>query len=424
MDSMTRKRTLGVALGLLALVLLAPFLASCGSPWASSAPRNSDTPPPNGRGALTWTVMVFLNAANDLDDYSELNMNQMEQAQTNPNVRVVVQWKRAARFAPEGSWTGTRRYLVQYDTDTQRINSRLLEDLGQGVDMGSAETLREFVRWARATYPADRYALVIWNHGSGWRSRAAIRGRAVSFDDELGTSIKIWELPTAIRPTSADPMMDVLLFDASLMQMLEVAYECRNVARYIVGSEESPPGEGYPYHEILKPIMENSDIPPAQWASAIPNIFVNWYHASYPFYRNITQSAVDASRLENVATALDGLAGSLIQKRSLYATSLGRARQDAQNYSTYPEYRDLWHVASLIKQYTGDSELAQRVDALHAALQQAVIANNRDGRRDSRVFHSYGLSIYYPDSGGYLGRYSNTALARATRWDEWLQVAP
>jgi hypothetical protein len=379
---------------------------------------------PNGRGTLKWTVMVFMNAANDLDDYSELNINQMEQAQTNPNVRVVVQWKRAARFAPQGSWTGTRRYLIQYDADTQTVNSRLLEDLGQGVDMGSAATLREFVRWARANYPADRYALVIWNHGSGWRSRAALRGRAVSFDDELGTSIKIWELPTAIRPTSADPLMDVLLFDASLMQMLEVAYECRNIARYIVGSEESPPGEGYPYHEILKPLMDNSDIAPAQWAAAIPRLFVNWYHRNYPYYRNITQSAVDAARLEAVVEALDALAASLLSRRTLYVNALARARQDAQSYSTYPEYRDLWHAAELIRQYTGDAELSLRVNALHNAMRQAIVANDRDTRTGSRVFHSYGLSIYYPDAGSYLGRYSNTALSRASRWDEWLQVAP
>jgi hypothetical protein len=64
------------------------------------------------------------------------------------------------------------------------------------------------------------------------------------------------------------------------------------------------------------------------------------------------------------------------------------------------------------------------VNALHAALGQAVIANDRDTRAGARVFHSYGLSIYYPDAGSYLGRYSNTALSRATRWDEWLQVAP
>jgi hypothetical protein len=366
--------------------------------------------------------MVFMNAANDLDDYSELNINQMEQVQTNPNVRVVVQWKRTARFAPSGSWTGTRRYLIQYDTDAQQINSRLVQDMGEGVDMGSADTLREFIQWARANYPADRYALVIWNHGSGWRSRAAFRGRAVSFDDELGTSIKIWELPTAIRPTSADPLMDVLLFDASLMQMLEVAYECRNIARYIVGSEESPPGEGYPYHEILAPIMRNSSIQTRDWAAIIPEIFLNWYRTNYPYYTNITQSTVDSVELNTVAVALDCLAVTLIAKRSLYHDALREARRSAQGYSTYADYRDLWHAAYVMKNLTGDTEISLAVNQLHFALSRAIISNRR--LDNTRVGNSYGLSIYYPDSGSYLGRYSNTALARATRWDEWLQVAP
>jgi hypothetical protein len=66
-----------------------------------------------------------------------------------------------------------------------------------------------------------------------------------------------------------------------------------------------------------------------------PRIFVRWYHQNYPFYRNITQSAVDTARLEAVADALDALAGSLLAKRTLYVNALARARQDAQNYSTY-----------------------------------------------------------------------------------------
>ncbi|MFQ3611225.1 MAG: clostripain-related cysteine peptidase [Fimbriimonadales bacterium] len=410
---MKSQRTIGQAFGLL-LVLLSLLLVGCGG-------SSSFLPPPGGRGDVKWTVMVFMNAANDLDDFSELNINQMEQVANNPNVRIVVQWKRSARFAPSGSWTGTRRYLIQPDSDPTRIQSELLEDLGQGVDMGNADTLREFIQWARARYPADRYALVIWNHGSGWRSRA-VQGRAVSFDDELGTSIKIWDLPTAIRPTSADPVMDVLLFDASLMQMLEVVYELRYVARYITGSEESPPGEGYPYHEILAPLVQNSDIAPADWARQIPPRFVQWYQTNYPGYTNITQSAVDTSRIEPVAQALDALAGSLIAKRGQYIQSLARARQDAQNYSTYPEYKDLWHASQLIKEYTGDPELSQRVQVLQEALQSAIIANGRG--LSARVRNSYGLSIYYPSSGDFLGRYRNTALARATRWDEWLEIAP
>lgn len=374
-----------------------------------------------GTGAVRWTVMVFLNAANDLDEFSEMNVNQMEQVAGNPNVRIVVQWKRARPFAPQGSWTGTRRYLIKPDNDPNQIRSQLLEDMGEGVDMGSPDTLREFIRWARANYPAERYVLVIWNHGSGWRSRAAL-GRGVSFDDQLGTYIRIWDLPTAIRPTSNDPMMDVLLFDASLMQMLEVAYECRNVARIIVGSEESPPGEGYPYHEILAPIVSNSDLAPVEWARQIPDRFVAWYAANYPLYTNITQSAVDTSKLDAVASALDSFAESLINKRTLYLNALQNARQNAQSYSSYPEYRDLWHAVDLIKLYTNDAELIQRGNALQSALQQAIIANNR--ANNNRVRYSYGVSIYFPSAGEYLGRYNNTALSRATRWDEWLQLAP
>ncbi|CUU34810.1 MAG: hypothetical protein K6U12_05995 [Armatimonadetes bacterium] len=374
-----------------------------------------------GTGTVRWTVMVFLNAANDLDEFSEMNVNQMEQVAGNPNVRIVVQWKRARPFAPQGSWTGTRRYLIKPDNDPNQIRSELVEDMGDGVDMGSPDTLREFIRWARANYPAERYVLVIWNHGSGWRSRAAL-GRGVSFDDQLGTYIRIWDLPTAIRPTSNDPMMDVLLFDASLMQMLEVAYECRNVARIIVGSEESPPGEGYPYHEILAPIVADSDMAPVEWARQIPDRFVAWYAANYPFYTNITQSAVDTSKLDAVASALDLFAESLINKRTLYLNALQNARQNAQSYSSYPEYRDLWHAVDLIKLYTNDPELIQRGNALQSALQQAIIANNHGN--NNRVRYSYGLSIYFPSAGEYLGRYNNTALSRATRWDEWLQVAP
>lgn len=399
----------GTWIGLLLTVAL--FTGCCS--------RSSRIVPPSGRGTLTWTIMVYLNAANDLDEYSDLNVNQMESVMTNPNIRIVVQWKRIAAFAPQGSWTGTRRYLVRYDTDAQAIKSQLIEEMGQGVDMGNAETLREFIRWARAHYPADRYALIIWNHGSGWRTRTT---RAVSFDDEFGSSIKTWELPTAIRPTSADPIMDVLLFDASLMQMLEVAYECRNVARYIVGSEESPPGEGYPYHRIFLALMDNSDIPPAEWAKDVVRQFVNFYQQYFPSYYNITQSVVDTAKLEGVANALDNLAGTLIERRNLYVNALRNARENAQSYASYFEYKDLWHVAQLIKEYTGDGQIATRVDALHAALREAVLY---EAHADSnRVRNSHGLSIYYPSAGDYLGRYSNLALARATRWDEWLQQAP
>ena len=42
------------------------------------------------------------------------------------------------------------------------------ENLGSDVDSGSPQTLLDFIRWAKQKAPAERYALTIWNHGSGW----------------------------------------------------------------------------------------------------------------------------------------------------------------------------------------------------------------------------------------------------------------
>ena len=36
------------------------------------------------------------------------------------------------------------------------------------TDMGSPQTLVEFIDWARAAYPAQHYALFLWYHGWGW----------------------------------------------------------------------------------------------------------------------------------------------------------------------------------------------------------------------------------------------------------------
>lgn len=105
----------------------------------------------NGQGTLEitqslvtktkWTVLVYLNAANDLFVASDKNVNQMEKAATNPNVRFVVQWKQAKDLFPTSSFDGVRRYLVKPDTSNQ-IKSEL-------VQMTSETAATTHWTWAR-----------------------------------------------------------------------------------------------------------------------------------------------------------------------------------------------------------------------------------------------------------------------------------
>ncbi len=41
-----------------------------------------------------------------------------------------------------------------------------------GIKHGDPAILTAFVSWVIENYPAEHYALDLWNHGSGWRATA------------------------------------------------------------------------------------------------------------------------------------------------------------------------------------------------------------------------------------------------------------
>lgn len=365
-----------------------------------------------------WTVMVFMNAANDLYPYSALNMNQMETVAQNPDVRFVVQWKQTQDVYPGSSFDGTRRYLVTPDS-SNAIASTLVQDMGGGVDMGSPQTLRQFMAWARQFYPADRYVLVVWNHGNGWRRSIQEEiTRAVSYDDEFGTSIQIWELPGTL---SSQPV-DILAWDASLMQMQEVAYEVSGNAGLIVGSEESPPGEGYPYQLIFDDFRDNPDAP----ATTLARAFVDGMLA-VPEYstRKITQSVLDTSKLAAVSTALDALAQELIANKDALATAVQTVRQESQSYSptTNRFYRDAWDLADRLSKETSIASVKTACAGLKAAVEDAVIYEGHNAHSPG----SHGLAVDFSPAERFTASaldYAVLKLARDTKWNEWLAQAP
>ncbi len=365
-----------------------------------------------------WTFMVFLNAANNLQEFAPLNMNQMEKIGSTADVNMVVQWKQEeCSGCGTPDFLGTRRYFVTKDNNTNAIGSELVQDMGRTVDMGDWRELRNFITWSQARYPADHYAVVIWNHGAGWRPTRAgdkrpIFPRSVSIDDHTRSEIQIWELPQALN---VSPKMDSVIFDASLMQMAEVAFEIRDLATVMVGSEESPPGEGYVYDTFLSDLVAN----PAMTAAQLGTHIVNRTLDSYGSSGNNTQSAINLSKMSAFATRLDAFATSLSAHVGDSSAAMTTARTTAESYS-YPENKDLWHYAELIR--TGTSANDLKTSAVN--LQQAIVDSLIAERHGSINGNSHGIAIYVPSRIDYLSSYANLALSRVTSWDSWLQNQP
>ena len=227
----------------------------------------SNTIPPSGHtaacsantahndGRARWTVLVYMNAANNLQPDSFTNIAQMASVGSDANVNIVVQWKQAnCTDCGSPSFVGTNRYLIRKhsQSDVNQIlngNTAVLAadqlappatNSGGTSDMGDYRVLRDFATWGALTYPADNLALVIWDHGSGWEPTRAAKNRlkptfrAVSQDSATNNEIETEQIPVAI--TNLAQPLDMLIFDASLEQMAEVAYEVRHSARVMVGS--------------------------------------------------------------------------------------------------------------------------------------------------------------------------------------------
>lgn len=367
-----------------------------------------------------WTVLVFMNAANDLFPYSTLNMNQMEKVAQNPDVRFIVQWKQSQSLFPGSSFNGTRRYLAKADLSGS-IASTLVQDMGTSVDMGLPATLLEFINWAKTYYPAQRYCLVIWNHGNGWRPRPGRDGpleRAVSYDDETGNAIQTHQLAQAIGSNQ----FDILAWDASLMQMIEVAYEVEDQADFVVGSEESPPGEGYPYDLVFQEFRDDPDATSRNLSKA----FVDGMLA-VPSYatRKITQSVLDTNGLDALASALSQLATKLSQHSIALAPLIQSVRNQAQSYS--PEngriYRDLIDVLDRLDGQTGIPDVETAIDDARAAALAAIVWEGHNANSAG----SRGISIDFSDASSFssaAGSYTPLKFAQLTQWDEWLNLAP
>ena len=365
-----------------------------------------------------WTVMVFINSKNNLEEFGLRDLNEMETVGSSDGVSIVAELGRVkGYYAGDGDWTGVRRYLVRKDADAAKIGSPVLEDLG-AADMGDYKSVIDFVRWAKAAYPAKKYMLVVWNHGSGW-TRGLNAARGISYDDESGSHINIPQLGRVLAETGG---VDVYASDACLMQMAEVAWEIKDYAAYIVGSEETEPADGYAYGPLLGGLTAAPGMAPAQLAALAVDTYGAYYSAQG---LGATQSALKTSampgflRLMNAFTAAVTEAGDKgVVKRGLYY---------AQHYA-YADNKDLDSFVSYVVLRSQSPRVRGAGAELLAYVRGELVtrkgasnyAQPVEGLDPVDYPAAGGIAVYLPGARAAAG-YAELKWAKDSAWDEFLR---
>jgi len=372
-----------------------------------------------------WTVMVYLDADNELESAGINDINEMEMIGSTSEVNIVVQVDRipysvlAANNeghlddASNSNWTTTRRYYILQDNDPFLINSQF-NDLGE-LNMGDPQTLIDFASWAVANYPAKKYLLVIWNHGGGFRS-PAYTAKDIAWDDTSGGDrITMPELEYALSAIGAQmgKKIDIIGMDACLMAMTEVAYQIKDYADILVTSEENEPGDGWPYDTILGQLVVNPTVSPEQLATDI----VDKYIYSYP-YNEVTQSAIDLSYMDTLSSQASALAKTIMSDTLTPKDVYINAAYSSQHYGD-PDFIDLYDFCSKVLIYSYNVQVKSIALSIQQTLISSVVINS--GYNGWSVSGSKGLSIYFPWYYTYnSNKYNSTNFAQDTFWDEML----
>jgi hypothetical protein len=363
-----------------------------------------------------WTFMVYLDGDNTLENASiDVFLKMAKVGSLSGHVKIVVQMDRIPDQDDRyGNWTDCKRfYVIKGQTPTPG-NATL--NLGE-VNMSDPNTLKDFISWTMEYYPANHYALVLWDHGAG----------CMGVCEDL-TDNDFLSLPEVSLALSGLPaIIDLVLMDACSMNMAEVAYQIKDNANLLVG----PEGIGYapaPYDDYLSNLTSNSLMLPSVFATDIVIDYICWCNSIPPIQiQNATMTATDLTKIPSFTESIDDFALKLKKKEAFYYKQISQARNQTQEHQgPYADetdnYIDLYHFAQLIYQGIMDNELRNAANQMMTTLS---IGNTILIEANKALPNSHGLSIYFPNEKDkyqtYESVYKNTDFAQDTLWNEFIK---
>ena len=361
-----------------------------------------------------WLVLVFINGVNDLGllGFADKSINDMEKIGSTDSMAVVVEY---GILGQDGSASrnlrfqrGSKTIYVTKDANASAITSPVIYS-SNDADMGSSANLVRFVKRGLRKYPANKVAVIIWNHGAG--------RLGISYDDVSKNHMEIDQLGKALGQikTAIGHNIDVFATDACLMQMAGVAYEFRNSADVIVGSEETIPGNSFPYDAFLGQLAGN----PGMGAEGLGRSMVDTYGASYG--DNVTLSAIRASAMGGFVGILNNWLGAVSGDRQAFKAASSQAVVDATYKFSMSDSKDLYDYISNVN---GALPAASPAAKTAGVAVQNYIKRNLLIRATAlpSMGKAHGLAVYIPDLRYNSANYERLAFAADSDWDDYLRL--
>ncbi len=266
------------------------------------------------RQIAKWSALVYLVADNNLDEYTETDLLELEVGGSSEDVNVLILMDKLNEPA----------YLYMIDGH-ERV---LLESLGE-LNMGDPKNLEWFVEYSDEYYPAEHMLLYFWDHGTptgGVGVDTTLPGSEPGSDWD-------WLSHHEMMDALEGHHVDVIACDECSIGQMETLYEYAVKGldvEYMVASESYIGWRGFSYDDIHQALVADPDMDALALSEVIVGEFTDLFSVA-PFKSEIltTQSIFDMSEIIPLGDAVTALALALTEDMDSWRATIKEAQLEA-----------------------------------------------------------------------------------------------
>ncbi len=375
-----------------------------------------------------WTYMIYMASDNDLEAFQLEDVNELLKAGSTKDVNIVLFCDRHSDgsiddgFSNEGAggqkdWKTGKVFLVQKGILKQ------VADFGE-TDTTDKATLSRFIRFAASTFPAEKYGLMMNDHGQGWNG-GFFDATSKKEDDQL----TVTKIQDAIRENIVlTGKYELIGFDACLMSSFETAHALAMYGKILIASEEVVPGHGWYYTTPFQALAKKPTMTGKDLAMEASKAFMDFYanHKDESIRSDApttTMSVIDLTKVPALAGAVTRLSvemTSMVKKGRQDWLKIASAREATMSYAGGD--LDTFDLGDYLKNLSAQVPSLKSNCDIALNLLKASVINIKNG---SEMKASTGLNVFFPESREILEetmpeRYSNMAGAASVKWSLFL----
>lgn len=443
-------------------LLLAAITTCCGLVTLSSCSDDDDpapapeqpTPPaeePTPAGDPTYTIMMYGCGGSNLDPCMQFNLDQIEGYGYTDRVKFAAIVKYSVPWQKKEGKEGTR-YMTM--TAAGMSNEKRYES---DFMLDDPQNLADFIVETQQKFPADKYILVLWNHGSTFDindqpvKESYVPKKSLLFDDNNDdSSLSIFEMEEAMKRAekAGAQKISVVYLDVCLMNMIENIYQIKDHTDYVMGAAHLTPGLGGSYPDLIASLENQPDLESAL-KDYVPKATYEWEVLEGMDERDLVVTRMD--KIEPVVQAMKNFSDCLCTIDKIGETDpdnemycslhfYGGSKDldngaDANEGVLYYFYEDEYSIdlSSMVSRLSGsllNGTLSSAAGAVRNALNNAIVVESSSSTKLAKF--SVGITWMTKDRfqapskiGDFQIKtlselYKLTAFDKATGWSKFL----